>query len=305
MILKNDNFKIGLVHILRRRHFRMLTKKESLIRFFMVILGSIVYSIGVNVFIIPHKFLSGGVAGVAIIFQYLTKIPSGYFVILINVPIFLIGIKAVDKEFGIFSFVGMVAMSLSLIFTRNVHNFYYMADPLLSALCGGILTGIGAGIIFKNRASQGGTDIIAVVVKKKYGISIGRIAFMINVVIVTMGVFVGSLETAIYTLISMYMNAAVVDKMVQGFDKEKVVLVVTQNSDRIKQSILEKLGRGVTYLYGEGAYTGDKKKIIYCILTPKEIEQAKGLIEDIDSKAVVSIMDTSEVKGRGFKTAVF
>lgn len=283
----------------------MLIKKENLLKFIMVIAGSLIYSIGVNIFIIPHKFLSGGVAGIAIIFEYLTKIPSGYSIILINIPIFLIGIKAIDKEFGIFSFIGMIAMSLSLIFTRNLHNAYYMADPLLSALCGGILTGLGAGLIFKNRASQGGTDIIAIVVKKKYGMSIGRIAFMINIVIVTMGIFIGSLETAVYTLISMYMNATVVDKIVQGFDKEKVVLVVTQNSDRIKQVILDKLGRGVTYLYGEGAYTGDKKKIIYCILTPKEIEQAKSLIEDIDSGAVVSIMDTAEVKGRGFKAAAF
>lgn len=283
----------------------MLIKKENLLRVAMIVVGSLIYSIGVNIFIIPHKFLSGGVAGIAIILQYLTTMPSGYSVILINIPIFLIGIRAIDKEFGIFSFIGMAAMSLALIFTRNLHNLYYMADPLLSALCGGILTGLGAGIIFKNRASQGGTDIIAVVVKKKYGMSIGRIAFMINVVIVTMGVFIGSLETAIYTLISMYMNTAVIDKIIQGFDKEKVVLVVTQNSDKIKQVILDKLGRGVTYLYGEGAYTGDKKKVIYCILTPKEIEQAKNLIEDIDSSAVVSIMDTAEVKGKGFKAAAF
>ncbi|WML37113.1 YitT family protein [Clostridium sp. OS1-26] len=283
----------------------MLIKKENLLRVAMIVIGSLIYSIGVNIFIIPHKFLSGGVAGIAIILQYLTTMPSGYYVILVNIPIFLIGIRAIDKEFGIFSFIGMVAMSLSLIFTRNLHNLYYMPDPLLSALCGGILTGLGAGIIFKNRASQGGTDIIAVVVKKKYGMSIGRIAFMINVVIVTMGVFIGSLETAIYTLISMYMSTAVIDKIIQGFDKEKVVLVVTQNSDKIKQVILDKLGRGVTYLYGEGAYTGDKKKVIYCILTPKEIEQAKNLIEDIDSSAVVSIMDTAEVKGKGFKAAAF
>lgn len=283
----------------------MLIKKENLLRVAMIVVGSLIYSIGVNIFIIPHKFLSGGVAGIAIILQYLTTMPSGYSVILINIPIFLIGIRAIDKEFGIFSFIGMAAMSLSLIFTRNLHNLYYMTDPLLSALCGGILTGLGAGIIFKNRASQGGTDIIAVVVKKKYGMSIGRIAFMINVVIVTMGVFIGSLETAIYTLISMYMSTAVIDKIIQGFDKEKVVLVVTQNSDKIKQVILDKLGRGVTYLYGEGAYTGDKKKVIYCILTPKEIEQAKNLIEDIDSSAVVSIMDTAEVKGKGFKAAAF
>jgi uncharacterized membrane-anchored protein YitT (DUF2179 family) len=283
----------------------MFSKKENLLRVLMIIIGSLIYSVGVNTFIIPHKFLSGGVAGIAIILQYIMGISSGYFVILINIPIFLIGIKAVDKEFGIFSFIGMIAMSLSLILTRQLQNFYYMPDPLLSSLCGGIIMGLGCGIIFKNRASQGGTDIIAVVVKKKYGISIGNIGFMINAVIVAIGMFIGNLETAVYTLIAMYLSSAVLDRAIQGFDKEKVVLIVTGECDGVKQAILQKLGRGVTYLYGEGAYTGDKKKIIYCILTSRELEQAKNLIENIDSSAVVSIMDTAEVRGKGFKAAAF
>ncbi|MBV7275106.1 YitT family protein [Clostridium sp. PL3] len=283
----------------------MFMKKENLLRVLMVIAGSLIYSIGVNLFIIPHKLLSGGVAGIAIILQYLTGMQSGYFIILINIPIFLIGIRAIDKEFGIFSFIGMASMSLSLIFTRNLHNLYYIPDPLAASLCGGLLTGLGAGIIFKSRASQGGTDIIAVVVKKKYGMSIGKIAFMINAVIVAMGMVIGNLQVAVYTLIAMYMNAAIVDKFIQGFDKEKVVFIVTGRCDKVKQAILENLGRGVTYLYGEGAYTGDKKKVIYCILSPKELEEAKHLVENIDSSAVVSIMDTAEVRGKGFKAAAF
>lgn len=283
----------------------MSMKKESLLRILMVIIGSLIYSIGVNTFIIPHKFLSGGVAGVAIILQYITGISSGYFVILINIPIFLIGVKAVNREFGVFSFIGMIAMSLSLILTRQLQSLYYMSDPLISSLCGGILMGVGAGIIFRNRASQGGTDIVAVVVKKRYGISIGNIGFIINAIIVAIGMFIGNLETAVYTLIAMYMSSTVVDKAIQGFDKEKVVFIVTGDCDKIKQVILQKLGRGVTYLYGEGAYTGDKKKVIYCILTSRELEQAKSLIEDIDSTAVVSVMDTAEVRGKGFKAAAF
>jgi uncharacterized membrane-anchored protein YitT (DUF2179 family) len=128
---------------------------------------------------------------------------------------------------------------------------------------------------------------------------------MINAVIVAMGMFMGSLEVAVYTLIAMYMNATIVDKFIQGFDKEKVVFIVTEKCDNVKQVILENLGRGVTYLYGEGAYTGDRKKVIYCILSPKELEKAKNLIENIDSTAVVSVMDTTEVRGKGFKAAAF
>ncbi|WP_242859778.1 YitT family protein [Clostridium drakei] len=282
-----------------------MLKKENLIKILMIIMGSLVYSIGVNLFIVPHKLLSGGVAGIAIICQYLTRVPSGYFIILINIPIFLIGVRSVDKSFGFFSFIGMISMSVCLILTRNIHSMYYLPDPLLSALCGGIITGIGMGIIFKNRASQGGTDIIAVVVKKKYGVSIGRIAFLINVGVVTIGMIIGSFQIAIYTLISMYLNSAVLDKIIQGVEREKVVFIVTRKSDKVKDEILKKLNRGVTYLYGEGAYTGDKKNIIYCILSPKEIEQVKSLIENIDDSAVISIMDTAEVKGKGFRQAAF
>ncbi|WP_446897489.1 YitT family protein [Clostridium sp. LBM24168] len=278
---------------------------EKLFRILIVTAGSILYSIGVNMFIIPHKFLSGGVSGAAIIAEYLTGIPTGYFVIAVNIPIFIIGFKLIDTEFGIFSFIGMMSMSLGLIFTKGVSGLYYLQDPFLSALCSGILTGVGSGMIFKCRASQGGTDIIAVVIKKKYGISVGRITFIINTIIVLIGIFIGSLEIALYTLISMYMYSVVVDKAIQGLDREKVLFVITRDSEKVEKAILQKLGRGVTYLYGEGAYTGNQKKIIYSIMNSRQVEEAKGFISNIDSHAVMSIMDTSEVRGKGFKPAVF
>lgn len=283
----------------------MYVNKKNILRILKIIMGSLIYSIGVNIFIIPHKFLSGGVAGIAIILQYVTKVSSGYWVILINIPIFLIGIRIIDKEFGFYSFIGMVSMSVSLILTRNLNVYYHMPDLLISSLCGGLLTGIGAGLIFINRASQGGTDILAVIIKKKYGLPIGKIAFMINVVIVSLGVYIGSLQIAVYTLIEMYMNSVVVDKLIQGVDREKMVLIVSQNSDAIKQVIIGKIGRGVTFLYGEGAYTGNKKKVIYCILTSREIQQAKNLIENIDESAILTVIGTEEVRGNGFRIAAF
>ncbi|BAH06711.1 YitT family protein [Clostridium kluyveri] len=279
--------------------------KKNLLRMIFMVLGSFIYSVGVNMFIIPHKFLSGGVAGIAIIFQYFSGIPSGYFIVLINIPIFILGFKTIDREFGIFSFMGMVFMALSLIITKSIDKFYYLQDPLLSTLCSGVLTGIGAGILFKSKASFGGTDIIAVWMKKKYGITIGKVTFFINVIIVFMGIFIGGLPRALYTLISMYMCSVVVEKVICGFYREKVLFVITENSEEIEKIICKKIGRGVTYLYGEGAYTGNKKKIIYSIMNPAQIEQTKRLILDIDPKSVMSIMDVSEVRGKGFKAAVF
>lgn len=279
--------------------------KKIFIRIMCIVFGSLVYSIGVNMFIIPHEFLSGGVAGITIILQYITGISSGYFIFLINIPIFILGFKTIDKEFGIFSFIGMIFMSLSLIATRHINEFYYLQDPLLSALCSGVLTGIGCGILFKVRASFGGTDIIAVLARKKYGITIGNMAFLINVVIVFMGVFIGSLPKALYTLISMYMCSTVIEKVIQGFYRQKVLFIITGNTKEVEKVICKKIGRGVTYLYGEGAYTGNKKKVIYSIMNPAQVEQSKKMILEIDPKSVMSIMDVSEVRGKGFKTAVF
>lgn len=283
----------------------MLFKKENLPRVLTILLGSLIYAIGVNGFLIPHKLLSGGVAGVSIIAQYLTGMSSGYFVILFNIPIFLLGMRVIDKDFGFFSFVGMMSMSLFLILTKNFSTMNLMRDPLLSTLCGGVITGIGSGIIFKSKASEGGTDIVSVIVKKKYGMSIGNVSFGINCAVVAMGMFIGTLESAIYTLISMFVKSVFIDKVIEGFNKEKVLFVISQNSDQVQQAITKELGRGVTYLYGEGAYTGEKKKVIYTILCSKEIVKAKEIINNIDSKAFVSIMDTTEVQGKGFKPALY
>lgn len=286
----------------------MITKlitKERIQRFIMVLIGTFIYSAAVNMFIIPHKLIGGGVAGIAILLQYLTNISSGYFIFILNVPLFILGVKQLDKEFGIYSFIGMVSMSIFLILTKNITTYYKMNDILLSTLCGGTLSGIGMGIVFRNKASEGGTDIISVIVKKKYGIKISTVTFIINVIIVTLGTFIGGIEAAVYTIISMFMKSYVLDKVIEGLDKKKLIFVITNKPEEIKDVILNKLGRGVTFLYGEGAYTGEQRKIIYSVMTSRQLATVKTIIDDIDDKSVITIMDVAEVQGKGFKKIAF
>ncbi|MBY6797115.1 YitT family protein [Clostridium botulinum] len=280
-------------------------KKENVKRLILVIMGSLIYAIGVNMFLIPHKLLSGGVAGIAIMLQYLTNIQSGYYILLINIPIFLIAFKEVDLDFGIFSFVGMISMSSFLILTRNYMDFYAMNDILISCICGGVLSGAGMGLIFRNRASQGGTDVISVLVKRKFGIKISTIDFMINCVIVTIGALIGSFEVAVYTMISMFVKSQVMGKVIEGFDGKKILFVVTDHDAEIKKQLVERLGVGATIMYGEGAYSGAKRKIIYCIMTTQQIVKAKKIIEDFDEHALISVSNTTECQGGGFKAAAF
>lgn len=279
--------------------------QQTLKRIIMVLVGTFIYSIGVNGFLTPFKLLSGGVAGISLIIQYATGMPSGYFVLLLNIPIFLVGIKLIDKEFAIMSALGMASMSLFLVLTKNLSAMHLITNPILGCLAGGVISGMGSGIVFKNKGSEGGTDIISVIMKKKYGISIGNITFLINMLIVAAGTLVtGSLETAVLTLVCMYIKSAAIDKFIEGFSKDKMLLIITQESDKVKEEILQKLGRGVTFLYGEGAYTGQQKKVIYCTLSSKELVQVKEIVQSIDNKAFISVIDACEVQGKGFKPAI-
>ena len=281
------------------------TMKVKIMKVFMILLGSLIYSVSVNLFIVPNKFLSGGVAGIALLLQYITNIPSGYFTLAINIPIFIFGIKVIDKEFGVLSFIGMISMSVFLILTKDVAGLVRVDDLLIAAICGGILCGLGIAIIILNRASEGGTDIIAIILKKKYGIKLSSMFFIINAVIVFTGLIINNLTITIYTLISLFIRSYILDRVLSLVNERKLLIIISDEYDKIKQGFLSKLGRGVTFLHGEGAFTGEQKKVIYSIMSSQQVEEAKKLVSDIDEKAVVTIMNVTEAHGKGFKQLSF
>lgn len=278
----------------------MEKRKEFITRVLMVLLGSLLYAVAINAFIAPHKLLSGGIAGISLLSQYITKIPSGYWVFILNIPVFILGLKKVDKDFVIFSFIGMLSMSGFLILTKDIGAFLIVDDIVISTIFGAIISGIGMGIIFRNRASQGGTDIIAVIIRNKNGAKMSTLYFILNGAIVLLGVLVTNLKLTLYTVILMYIKSLVIDKVITGFDQKKMLMVVTSKEKDVSSAIMNKIGRGVTFLNGEGAYTGDSKKVIYCIVALKELTRTKKIIDDIDNRALISVMDTSEVQGKGF-----
>lgn len=276
--------------------------KGMIKRIFFIFLGSFINAVAINMFIIPNKFLSGGVAGLAIIIHYITSISSGFIMFILNIPIFILGMKEADKEFMILSLIGMFSLSLFLILTSNMNLFGNAShDPLLSSIYAGVIGGLGVGLVFKNRASLGGTDIIAVVLKKKSGISIATISFTLNALVVLSGAFISGIEVVLYTLISMYISSVVMGRVIEGFDRKRLLLIVTSKEKEVSEYILKNLGRGVTFLYGEGAYTGERKKILYCIVTLNQLTRMKKIVEDIDPSAFMSILDAAEVHGKGFK----
>lgn len=267
----------------------------------MIVMGAMLGGIAFNAFLIPHKLLSGGVSGVALILNYIFGLNPGVTIFIINIPIFLAGYKYVDKEFILLSLVGMTVFAVSIDVFSFLKNVVYIDDTLLSCLYGGVLNGLGMGIVFRNRASQGGVDIVAVILKKYFSINLGRTSLIINFVVIAIASFFFGLEPAMYTLVSMYVASTVLDKVQQGFGSSKSVMIITDCEQQVADAILNNLDRGVTYLEGEGAYTGNKKRVIYCIVALKQLAKLKQIVNDIDSSAFMAVSDTAEVLGHGFR----
>ncbi|WP_250816987.1 YitT family protein [Clostridium swellfunianum] len=276
----------------------------TLKRIVIILAASLISSIGINMFIIPHKLLSGGVSGISLILQYLTGIHAGLFIILINIPLFILSIRELDKEFTMLTIIGTAAQSLFLILTKDVSQFFYSEDLLLSCIYGGTLNGLSLGIIFSNYGSLGGTDIISMILRRRYSLEIGKISFGINIVIVAIGAIFFGIERALYTLVSMFLVSAVIDKVINGFDRKKMLLIVTDKETEIIDKIHQDLKRSSTLLYGLGTYSKKQKKLVYSVVSLSQVPKAKRIVEAADPYAFMSIIDTSEIQGKGFKKSI-
>ena len=274
---------------------------DPLSRVAAMFVGGLLCSIAFNGFFIPNQLLSGGVGGLAIMGYYLTKIPTGLLIFIMNIPIFIIGLKFIDKKFIGYSFLSMIIMSILLSATEGINHYIEINDVLIEAIIGGILNGLGMGIMFRNKVSQGGMDIIAAIFKKKLNVNIGTALMGVNTIIIGSSSILFGLRPAMYTIIALYIAYQVVDKIQIGFDTKKTAIIISNNPDKLAKVIHDKLGKGSTFLNGEGAYKKDNKKIIYTTVYSTQVAKLKEIVEKIDSNAFVTINDVDEVKGKGFK----
>lgn len=271
------------------------------VRYCVIIVGMIIASIGINGFLRPAHLLSGGVTGAAATINYLTNMNMGLLTFLINIPIFILGFIYLEKEFCITSLINMIIFSVLLGTTQEIGNYIPIKDVLLQSVYGGLLAGIGTGLVFRTKSSQGGTDIIAAILKFKKNIPIKDTTLAINIVLVSLGGILFGMDLALYTLIGMFINATAMSFTKDAMNSQKSVMVISRESELIADDIMKSLVRGVTFLEAEGAYTHEKKKIIYCIVSSNEIPKIKEIALKYDKKSFISVNDVTEVKGRGFK----
>lgn len=268
-------------------------------RIVMIIIGAVFMAMGIELFLVPNQLLDGGIVGISIILSHLTGIQIGLFIFLLNIPFFFIGYKQIGKTFALSTVLGITVLSICTYFLHPVARF--TDDLLLATVFGGIVLGIGVGLVIRYGGSLDGTEILAILFSSKTAFSVGEIIMFFNLMIFTIAGFVFTWEQAMYSVLAYFIAYKTIDIVIQGLDESKSVYIISDFVDEVGEAIIDRLGRGVTYLHGEGAYTGDKKKIIFTVITRLEEAKLKTIVEDIDPLAFVAIGNIAEVRGGRFK----
>ncbi|NLW17613.1 MAG: YitT family protein [Firmicutes bacterium] len=268
--------------------------KKYMRPFILILLGTTLSALAYTQLIIPNHMLSGGVGGVSLLINQLTGWPTGTLVLLINIPILILGYRKIGGRFIGLTILAVLAFSFLLdLFPTAI----YVDDQLLAAVFGGALNGLGIALVLKAGGSLGGTDVIGVILNRRYSLSMGEVMLAFNGMIVAGSALVFDLSSALYTLITMFVTSRTVDAIQHTKDR-KTALIITSESDKIAAAIHEELHRGVTFLQGEGSYQHGQRKVIMCVLTRFEIAQLKEIVLREDPNVFMTISDTNEVVGR-------
>ena len=263
----------------------------------------LIVAIGMNAFFIPFQLLSSGLSGIAIMFYFLTGLPVGIGIFILNIPIMIACYKFMGRSYTVLSIVGTIMLSVLVDVTSFLSTWNIMHDAMLSSITGGILSGIGFGIIYKYNGNSGGLDVIGAIVKKYYSLEMGTVTMILNLVILLAAAWLFSLERAVLTFVAIYIAAFITNKVVIGLKQRKSVIIISNRATPIAQVLMRYVGHGATYLHGQGAYTMQDKRVIYAVIKLTEVAKVKEIVNKLDPQAFMIISDASEVVGRGFTTS--
>ena len=276
-------------------------KKYFFRTIFFIILGDLICSFAVVKFLIPAGLLSGGLGGIGLMIEYLTGLPTGVSVFILNLPMMIVGAFFLNKKFMTYAFLSTFIYSFILIAMRKIPIDFKFDNNMLYAIFGGFINGLGMGILFKHGACQGGLDILATIFKTKLNVNIGSSLLAINAMIIAVASYIFSLERGLLTIVAMYVAYKMLDKIQMGFGDTKQIMIMTAKQREVTDKILSDLHRGVTLLHGEGAFTHKQQNVIYCIVSTRQVVTIKRILSEVDPAAFLIISDAYEVKGRGFR----
>ena len=264
-------------------------------KYLYLFIGAIIAAVGLEVFLIPNHIIDGGVVGISIMLSAVTGIPFGVLLIVINLPFLFLGYKYIGKPFAIATTFSIICLSFwSNIFlpVLPVTNDFFLA-----AVFGGIITGTGVGLVIRNGGSFDGTEIVAIITDRKTVFSVGEIVMFINLFILSSASLIFGWDKAMYSLVAYFVISKMIDVVIKGLEETYAVMIVTSQHEEIADKLMKQMDKGVTLLHGEGGYSKEKRKILYCIVTRLEIDSLKSIVLDVDESAFITINPVSDIVG--------
>lgn len=270
-----------------------------------IVIGTFILSLGYVFFITPHKIVPGGVYGISIVIHHTFGLPVGMTALMFNVPLMLLGMRILGPRFGAKTITGFLLTAFFVDILGYYSNYEPIVhgDDLLASIFGGLLMGVGVGFIFKARASSGGTDVIASILEKYTRIPLGQLMILVDSVIVFVGLIAfGDWKIPLYSWIVIFIMGRVIDVVMQGLSDNRTLFIISDKKEEIRKKILEDLNRGGTFICGEGMFNGQPKKIIFTSVSRREMAILQDYITQIDPNAFVTVVEASEILGKGFKS---
>lgn len=281
-----------------RKH-RKLTPVQLLAKFIFITTGAVMMAVALEIFLIPNSVIDGGITGISIILSEVTPVALGLFIFIINVPFLIIGYKQIGKTFAFSTLYGITVMSLMTAYLHHVPAL--TDDKILASMFGGVILGFGIGLVIRFGGSLDGTEIVAILLSKRFHMPVGQIVMIINVFIFAVAGFVFGWDSAMFSIFTYYIAAKVMDIVVEGLEESKSVTIISSEYEEISQAIVDRLGRSTTFMYAKGGYSKEDTQMIYCVVTRLELAKLRTIVQDIDPSAFLAIEHVSEVIGGNFE----
>ena len=272
----------------------------------MIAIGSIIMSSSLVLFLGPAKIAPGGVSGLAIIIYNMFGISMGITMIVLNIPLFIMGLKVLGPKFGPRTFFSFTIVSIATdIMDKYLKLKPATEEPLLAAIFGGVVIGMGLGIVFRYKGTTGGSDIVGQVINKYSNMSVGTGIMSIDFFIILIsGIAFQNINLALYGFISLFFAVRVIDIMIDGFDYARAFYIISEKHEEMIEVINKKMDRGGTLLHGQGIYSGEDREVLFAVVTRREVAKLRDMVKDIDPNAFVIISNIHEVLGNGFRSRI-
>lgn len=276
------------------------TIKNNLQAYLIITVGCLVMTISINTFFVPHHLLGSGLSGLAMIVYFLTGFPMGTFTFIINIPLFYIAYRYISPQYCFNGLYGMIVFSFMWDVTTPLSQLNLVDDIMLSSVYGGAFMGLGAAMVYRVNAHTGGLDIISAIINREYGIGMGTVGIIFNAFLTIISAYLFGIKPALYTLTSAFVTGVVINRVIDGFDFKKNIIIISDEYEQLSAALMQALDRGATYINAQGAYTKQDKKMIFIVVRLRQVMTVRQIVQSVDPTAFMIISDVRDVVGKGF-----